>query len=506
MAAVVALVVAFCVVAGLPSEAWAGRVGDGKPAAPPSPGLKRVLDYIEGQLDRYDKDLSELVAFPSVSALPDHTPHVLAAADWVAARLRRAGLQGVEILPTNGSHPVVYGEWLSVGTAAPTVLLYGHYDVQPVDPLDEWESPPFEVSKRGGYYYGRGVDDDKGGLLEAVQAVEAWLQAEGSLPVNVKVMLEGEEEVMSPHLPAFLRAHAARLAADVVLSADGGQPGPEVGGISLGLRGVVGMQVHVETAGTDMHSGMKGGSVPNANHVLAALVAGLRNANGGVAVEGFYDDVAPLTDEDRADVAEYHFDADQEKESLGLYGFTGEKEYGVLEQRWFRPTLDVVGMWGGFTGEGIKTVIPRAAHAKISCRLVPAQTPEGVLAKVSEHIARHCPAHARCRVIPMGGSCHPWTNPRRTAANDAAAAVHRTVSAKEPIYLRDGASIPALTFFQQELGLAVTKFGWGLSERIHAPNERLRADMYGKGRRAWALILEELARRQAEAAGVREEL
>ncbi|GLC33660.1 hypothetical protein PLESTB_000101000 [Pleodorina starrii] len=464
--------------------------------------LPRVLQRLESQSERYEKDLTELVRFPSVSALPVHQPDVVAAAEWLAARLQSAGLQNVEILPTEGPQPVVYGEWLGAADpAAPTVLVYGHYDVQPVDPLDEWESPPYEVVKRGGYLYGRGVDDDKGGLLQAVQAVEAWLQETGAVPVNVKFLLEGQEEVMSPHLTAFLRRHSAGLAADVALSADGGQPAADRGGISLGLRGIVSLQVDVTTAGTDMHSGMKGGSSPNPNHVLTALLAGLRHpVSHEIAVEGFYDDVVSVSELDRRDIEAYGFDPEKEAAELGLLGHVGEAGYGILEQRWHRPTLEVVGLLGGFTGEDIKTVIPRTAMAKISCRLVPRQTPQDVLAKVAAHIARHCPPYAHCNVTALGGGAFPFTNPRDSPANAAAAAVHSALSGRPPLYLRDGATIPALAAFQQVLGIDTTKFGWGLSERIHAPNERLRTDMYDKGRRAWAMLLDELPRRFTAAA------
>ncbi|EFJ44084.1 hypothetical protein VOLCADRAFT_106556 [Volvox carteri f. nagariensis] len=390
--------------------------------ANPSDSVRRVLQRLDAQSDRYDKDLAEFVQFPSVSALPEHAGDVLAAAEWLSERLKTAGLQNVELLATEGLQPVVYGEWLNATDShAPTVLVYGHYDVQPVDPLDAWDTPPFEVVKRDGYFYGRGVDDDKGGLLQAVQAVEAWLQETGAVPVNVKFLLEGQEEIMSPHLNSFLHRHAARLAARLALSADGGQPAPDQGGISLGLRGVVSLQVDVVTADTDLHSGMKGGSSPNPNQVLAELLAGLHDPTTRAVA-----DVEPITDLDRMDMEMYGFDPEKEARELGLLAHVGEEGYSILEQRWHRPTLEVVGMTGGFTGAGIKTVIPRTAMAKISCRLVPNQAPGRVLEKI--------------------------------------------------------------------LKLDTTKFGWGLSERIHAPNERLRTDMYDKGRRAWAMLLEELPR------------
>ncbi|MEW5297696.1 MAG: hypothetical protein WDW36_000883 [Sanguina aurantia] len=455
-------------------------------------GLSEALvGHFSKHAARYARDLAELVAIPSVSALPEHFADILKAAEWVSRRLHEAGLRNASILPTEGPHPVVYAEWLEAGPDVPTVLIYGHYDVQPVDPLQEWRTPPFQAVVDGDFVSGRGVDDDKGGLLQPIHAVEALLAAAGKLPLNVKFMLEGQEEIMSPHLRNFLLSHAQLLSADVVLSADGSQPASTQGGLSLGMRGVASLQVDVSTASSDMHSGAKGGSVPNPNHVLAQILASLHDPNTGeITVPGFYEGVQGLTDADAQDVAAFSvYDSSEELAKLGLQGFSGEDGYGTLERRWFRPTLEVVGMSGGYGGAGIKTVIPRAASAKISCRLVEGQQPADIVRKVTAHINSLAPSWANVSVMDLGGGCASWSSQRHSTSNRAAAAVLADVFGVPPLYYRDGSTIPALALFQSVLGLESTKFGFGLGDRIHAPNERVLVSMLEKGRRAWAQLL-----------------
>ncbi|KAJ9511087.1 hypothetical protein QJQ45_013162 [Haematococcus lacustris] len=412
--------------AAAPCGDWAAALADEGSAGR---GRSRCSD------PQFLDDLAQLVSFPSVSADPASVPAVRAAAEWLAQRLRAAGLDHVAVLETSGEHPVVFARHLLVppgsggeGQGArpgaggegvvPTVLLYGHYDVQPVDPLEQWQSPPFTLTQRQGHLYGRGVDDDKGGLLQALHAVEALVRAsrcEGppppacppaypaypgpGHPLLIKLFFEGQEEIMSPHLSQFLEAERDLLAADLVMSADGGQPGEGQGGISLGLRGVVGMEVEVVTAATDMHSGMKGGSVANPNSVLAGLLAGLHDTHTArVAVEGFYEGVAEPSEADEQDMAAFGWDEAREAQALGLLGSWGEAGYGTLARRWHRPSLDVVGMWGGFTGTGIKTVIPRSASAKISCRLVPGQEPDDIVRKARK-AGCHTLQHGKVRSI-----------------------------------------------------------------------------------------------------------
>ncbi|KAF6260570.1 hypothetical protein COO60DRAFT_884488 [Scenedesmus sp. NREL 46B-D3] len=455
--------------------------------------------------------------------------------------MQSIGLENVQVLETEGAQPVVYADWLHA-TGKPTVLVYGHYDVQPVDPLDLWHSPPFEAQLKQvdgqSYFMGRGVDDDKGGLLQALQSIECFLQPSKSLPLNVKFILEGQEEVGSPNLEAFLRKHREGLLAglDMAISADGGQVAADqpaalcllllllllllLPGISTGLRGAVAFEVEVTTAGMDLHSGLKGGSVQNANHALVTLLASLKDAHNRITIPGFYDDVAAMTAEDRDSVATFPFDTAAEQQALGVFGFMGEAGFGTLEHRWYRPTLEVVGMWGGFTaalaagcapaadtyiahwklpratavsalaGAGMKTVVPRVASAKISCRLVPNMSPDDIAAKVKAHLeSKGADLLANVTVKVSGFRAYPWTSPRDTPGNALSVNVLHKAMGKRPVYYRDGGTIPALAYFQQVLGLNSTIFAFGLGDHIHAPNERLLEHLFHSGRQAWVEYL-----------------
>eukprot|EP00775_Hariotina_reticulata_P002607 gene2606-2909_t len=447
-------------------------------------------------------------------SLPEHSKDITAAADWLVQRLKTAGLEHVQIMPTAGPRPVVYADWLHADDA-PTILIYGHYDVQlnklwllPVDPLELWEQPPFQPVVRDGYFYGRGVDDDKGGLLQPIHAVEAYMQTVKRLPVNVKFLLEGEEEIGSPHLERFLQEHRDFLLAnggiDAAFSADGGHVSAQQPCISTGMRGAVALEVEVTTAGMDMHSGIKGGSVQNANQALVQLLAGLKDDQGRITVPGFYDDVLDMTDDNRADVAlfsETAFDEQEEQQALGVSGFLGEAGYSTLERRWFRPTLEIVGMWGGFTGQGMKTVIPKKANAKISCRLVANMRPEDVAAKVKRYLEASAPPFANVTVTISGFRAQPWVSPKDLPGNAAAAIVLKRVMGVEPLFTRDGATIPALAYFQQVLGVESSIFAFGLGDHIHAPNERLLESFYHLGREAWVQLLQQLGESRMKASG-----
>eukprot|EP00879_Flechtneria_rotunda_P000736 GHRR01000856.1.p1 GENE.GHRR01000856.1~~GHRR01000856.1.p1 ORF type:complete len:497 (+),score=111.37 GHRR01000856.1:1888-3378(+) len=449
-----------------------------------------ALTFAEKRSDQFTKDLLELVAIPSISSLPEHIEHINKAVEWLQERLKAAGLEDVQALATTGAQPVVYADWLHA-PGKPTILVYGHYDVQPVDPLDLWATPPFEPTIRGDYFYGRGVDDDKGGLLQAIHAVEAYLATSKALPVNIKFLLEGQEEIGSPNLENFLQLHKGGIlaGADLALSADGGQISATQPGINTGLRGAIALEVEVSTAGIDMHSGMKGGSVQNANHALVTLLSSLKDGKGTVTVKGFYDDVEDMSGEDKQDVAAFPFDIEAEQEALGVSGFMGEQGYNILEQRWYRPTLDIVGMWGGFTGAGIKTVIPRIATAKLSCRLVAKQHPDDITQKIKKHLEASAPPLSNVTVKVLGFRSHPWVSTKDTLGNQLAGQVLEQVMGTKPVYYRDGGTIPALAYFQQTLGLNSTIFGFGLGEKIHAPNERLLIKMYHMGRTAWVELL-----------------
>ncbi|MCA9967394.1 MAG: dipeptidase, partial [Anaerolineales bacterium] len=323
--------------------------------------------YLKQNEERFLSELFDFIRIPSISALPSHADDVVRAANWVAQRLTAAGVEHAAVLPTGG-HPVVYGDWLHAPNM-PTVLIYGHFDVQPVDPIELWDSPPFEPRVENGRIYARGASDDKGGMLTPILAVEALLQSEGKLPLNVKFIFEGQEEIGSPQLPAFMAANRDRFACDLVASADGLQWTADEPSLVVGLKGLAALQIDVQTANGDLHSGLHGGAVPNPIHALVRILDSLRSPEGKIMVDGFYDDVVALSETEREQLTAVPFDETDYKASLGLDDLFGEPGYTTRERNWTRPTLEINGIWGGFQGEGTKTVIPNQAHAKITCRL-----------------------------------------------------------------------------------------------------------------------------------------
>ncbi|HVA93248.1 MAG TPA: dipeptidase, partial [Chloroflexota bacterium] len=350
-----------------------------------------------------------------------------------------------------GGHPVVYGEWLHA-PGKPTILVYGHFDTQPVDPLDLWSSPPFEPVVREGRVYARGATDDKGNMLVPILSVEALLKAEGKLPVNVKFLLEGQEEIGSPQLPAFLAAQRDLFACDLVLSADGGQEGEDQPSIGVACKGLAGVQIDVRGANTDLHSGVFGGAVANPIHALTYLLDSMRSPDGKILVEGFYDSVVPLTEDDRARIAAVPFDEAAYKAAIGVDALVGEPGYTAPEQLGARPTLEVNGIWGGFQGDGNKTVLPNEAHAKITCRLVPNQDPPAIAALLTAHVERYAPPGVKVTVSRLPGQAKPYAIPADHWGNQAAAEVLTEVYGKEPVYVRTGGSIPVCELFQEYLG------------------------------------------------------
>ena len=358
--------------------------------------------YLEQHRETHIQQLLDFLRIPSVSALPRHKDDVRRAAQWAAEHLRAIGVPKVEILETGG-HPIVYGEW-TVDATKPTYLIYGHFDVQPVDPEHLWENPPFEPVIKDGRIYARGAADDKGCLFLALKAVEALAALDAQPPVNLKFMLEGEEEIGSPNLPGFLERERERLRADAVLCADGGFYLPQKPDITIGSRGICAMQIDVQGPKGDLHSGAYGGAIQNPIHALAAILASLRSPEGKILVKGFYDGVRPLTDEERADIARVPFDEKEFFAGVGVTEGFGEPGYSTLERLWARPTLEVNGIWGGFQGEGTKTVLPAEAHAKITCRLVPDQEPEQVLDAIEAHIRAHTPPGVTVRITRFPGS------------------------------------------------------------------------------------------------------
>jgi len=448
--------------------------------------------YLAEQQPRYQDELLQFLSIPSISALPEHASAVQQAAHWVADRLTTAGMENVRILPTSG-HPVVYGEWLHT-PGKPTVMIYGHFDTQPADPLNLWTSPPFEPQIRHDRVYARGASDDKGNMFIPILAVEALLQTEGALPINVKFFLEGQEEIGSPQLPALIANQRDLLACDLVLSADGGQHAEDQPGLLIAFKGLAGVQIDVRGARTDLHSGVYGGAVANPIHALVYILDTMRSPEGKILVEGFYDAVVPLSAEDRAAIAAVPFDEKTYKDAIGVDALVSEPGYTPQEHLAARPTLEVNGIWGGFQGEGTKTVLPNEAHAKITCRLVTNQDPATIVSLLTRHVERNTPPGVRATVRSLPGAAKPYLVPMDHWGNRAAEAVLTELYGKAPYYLRIGGSIPVCELFLSILGAYTVNFAFGLmDEQIHAPDEFFRLSSFRRGPVAYGKLLHKLA-------------
>lgn len=446
--------------------------------------------YLSEQRGRHLAELKDLLRIPSVSALSDHKGDVVRAAEQVAKLLREAGAEHVQVLPTGG-HPVVYGDWLHA-PGKPTALVYGHYDVQPVDPLHLWETPPFEPTERDGKLYARGASDDKGQMFMHIKAAEALLRTEGKLPVNIKFLIEGEEEIGSRNLRGFIETHTDLLKADLCVISDSDMFAPGVPSLNYGLRGLCGLEIHLTTAAGDLHSGLYGGMVPNAIHALVRLLDSMRGPDGKILVEGFYDQVRELSAEERENIARLNFDLAKLKEQAGVTDEFGEPGFSLLERNWARPTLEVNGIYGGFQGEGTKTVIPREAHAKVTCRLVPDQDPATVFAAIERHCEAHRPRGARVELTGGSGS-RPVVSPTDSPAMRAAAEALRRTYKADPVYTRSGGSIPVVETFATLLGMKTVEMGFALpTENFHAPNEHFHLANFDTGLRTlcefWGLL------------------
>jgi len=451
-----------------------------------------VIDFININRERYLDELKALLAIPSISALPQHAGDVRRCAEWCADEMRRIGLQNVRLIDTPGN-PVTYGDWLGA-EGAPTILFYGHYDVQPVDPLELWESPPFDATIRDGEIYARGSADDKGQVFMHFKAVEAHLKQNGRLPLNIKFILEGEEEVGSAHLDDFVRAHRSELAADVVVISDSPMFARGVPSICYGLRGLVYCQIDLRGSSTDLHSGSFGGAVANPAMVLSQMLAQMKDRSGRVRIPGFYDDVVPLQDEERKAWAALPFNEKQYKKAFGIPKVYGETGYTTLERTWARPTFEVNGLLSGFTGEGAKTVLPAVSMAKVSMRLVPNQDPDKIAALFETYVQGVAPKTVQVKVTRMHGG-KPWmTSYDNPFVQAAGRAIERGFGQK-PVFTREGGSIPVVSTFQEELGLPSVLFGVGLpDENAHAPNEKLDVANFHGGIIASAILYEEIAK------------
>jgi acetylornithine deacetylase/succinyl-diaminopimelate desuccinylase-like protein len=453
--------------------------------------MDNVIDFINVNRDRYLDELKALLAIPSISALPQHAADVKRCAEWCADEMRRIGLQNVRLIDTPGN-PVVYGDWLGAA-GAPTILFYGHYDVQPVDPLNLWESPPFEATIRDGEIYARGSADDKGQVFMHFKAIEAHLKQNGRLPVNIKIILEGEEEVGSEHLDDFIRAHKAELGADVVVISDSPMFDRGVPSICYGLRGLVYFQIDLRGSKTDLHSGSFGGAVANPAMVLAQVLAQMKDRGGRVKIPGFYDDVVPLTDEERKAWASLPFNEKKFKKDFGIPKLFGESGYTTLERTWARPTFEINGLLSGFTGEGAKTVLPAVSMAKVSMRLVPNQHPDRIAKQFEEYVKKITPKTVELNVTRMHGG-KPWMTSYDNPFVQAAGRAIEKGFGKAPVFTREGGSIPVVSTFHEELGLPSVLFGVGLpDENAHAPNEKLDVSNFHNGIIASAILYEEIA-------------
>ena len=450
-------------------------------------------EYLQENQDRFVGELCDFVRIPSVSAAPVYAENVREAARWVADRLGAAGAENVAVMPTAG-HPVVYGDWLHAGPDQPTVLIYGHFDVQPAEPFELWDTPPFEPEIRDGSVYGRGASDDKGGMLIPIIAFEALMAARGAVPVNVKFLFEGQEEIGSPDIPDFVATHRDLLACDMIFSADGLQWTADGANLVVGLKGLVGAEITVTGASGDLHSGLHGGAIANPLQALAQILASMKGADGRIGIAGFYDDVVDLTDEDRAEIARVPFDEAAYKAAIGVPEVFGEAGYTTRERNWARPTLELNGVWGGYQGDGNKTVLPNMAHAKITCRLVANQTPDRVFALIAEHLARHTPVGVTASVKRLQGSAEPYAMPRNHNGGEVTREVLSEVYGAAPYVTRLGGSIPVVSIFLAELGVHTTMFGFSIDdENLHAPNEFFRLRNFERGQHAYCRLLERLA-------------
>lgn len=449
--------------------------------------------YLEAHRERFMEELKELLSIPSISTDSTHAGDVKACARWLEEHLEAMGMPTVEISETEG-HPIVYAEDLRAGEEAPTALIYGHYDVQPPDPLDEWTTPPFEPQVREGKIFARGATDDKGQFFCHLKGLEAWLATQGELPVNIKLLLEGEEEVGSTHLAPWVREHRDRLSCDAVIISDSSMYAPGIPSIVYGLRGLAYLEMTVEGPDHDLHSGLYGGAVPNPINELSKIVAALHDDEGKVTIPGFYEKVRPLEEEERQAFGELPFDEEAYREQTGAAGLKGEAGYSTLERVWGRPTLDCNGIWGGFIGEGAKTVLPSKAHAKFSCRLVPDQDPDDIAAKAKDWVQELADPSVRVDVRVFHGGQAVITDRKAPAVKAATRALER-VWGEEAVFTRGGGTIPVVATFANELKAPTVLMGLGLDDdRLHSPNEKFNVENFYAGIEASTALWEEMAK------------
>lgn len=449
------------------------------------------LAFAAEQRGRFYRELDEFLRIPSVSAKSEHNRDTRRAADWVRDQLTGAGLKA-EVFDTPG-HPVVLGEWRGASRDAPTILIYGHYDVQPPEPLELWDSPPFEPDIRDGRIYARGSADDKGQLFLHIKALEAHLTTRGRLPVNVVVLAEGEEEVGSPNLVPFVREHRDRLAADTVVISDSAMFAPGLPSLLFSLRGLAYFEIHASGPSSDLHSGAYGGAILNPANALARVIGDLHDDNGRITIPGFYDDIIEPSRETLEGIRALRFDADEYAREVGVTPSGGERDYSALERMWTRPTCDVNGLLSGYTGEGAKTVLPARAMAKVSFRLVPGQTPERVREQLERHLARVAPAGMELTLIELHGG-RPWRASLDGPVFEAASRALERSFGTRPVLTGEGGSIPIVVELEEMLGANTLLVGFALpGANMHAPNEWFATDCFERGIDTLIHLYDELA-------------
>jgi acetylornithine deacetylase/succinyl-diaminopimelate desuccinylase-like protein len=448
--------------------------------------------FLEATREQGLRELDDFLRIPSISSQPERAADVRRAAGHLAEQYQRIGLENAEVIETAG-HPVVYADWLRA-PGKPTVLLYGHYDVQPVDPLDLWSSPPFEPRRQDGLLFGRGSSDDKGQIAMHWQAIAAWLSTTGELPLNLKVIAEGEEEIGSPNFEAFVRANRDRLKTDYCVISDTSIVAKGFPAITYALRGLIYFELRVEAANTDLHSGNLGGIAPNPAQALAEILVRLKDAAGHILVPGFYDGVRPLSDDERRQFARVPFDEAAIKRTYGLQALHGEAGFTPTERNWARPTLDVNGIWGGYQGRGVKTIIPAWAATKFSCRLVPDQDPKAVSEALRRYIEEVAPNTVRVSLTELSGHGDPWITPVDHPLVRAGQKALHQVYGTEPALIRNGGSIGAVDVMGRLLEAPCLLVGFVLPDSFaHAPNERLDLDSFYLGRRAALHLWDEIS-------------
>jgi acetylornithine deacetylase/succinyl-diaminopimelate desuccinylase-like protein len=452
--------------------------------------LPSVSSYLTEHADRFLEELQDLLRIPTVSADPECKPHMRRGAEFIHRQLASLGFKA-EIVPTAG-HPIVYAEWLNA-PGAPTVMVYGHYDVQPADPLNLWTTPPFEPTIRDGRVYARGATDDKGQMFTHIKSAEAWLRAEGRLPVNLKYVIEGEEEVGSRNLEDFLEANKERLRSDVAVVSDTSQYGPGKPAITYGLRGILAVEITVTGPRKDLHSGMFGGAVSNPATGIARLIASLHDDQGRIRIPGFYDDVVELTAAERAQFRELGFDEAAFKKELGIDEVAGEAGYSTVERRWARPTCEVNGLFGGYTGVGPKTIVPSEATVKITCRLVPNQDPKVLTEALHQYLKSQCPPSLKFKFTSYHGCPAFVFDPNSPYIEAASEAVREAWGVDRVRLIREGGSIPVVQTFKDVLGIDTLLLGWGLdTDNLHSPNEHFNVADFQRGieasSRLWAKL------------------